>query len=198
MMWIALGSLALGVLFGSLLLSPEMAAGMDTLMSYALILLLVSVGIEVGTNKIVFRKIREYHVKILVIPFGVAVGSIAGGVLLGILLGDAPNVSAAIASGLGFYSVSAVILRELGGSNLGTLAFMTNVFRELLAFLLIPLIAKYLGYYTAIAPSGATAMDTTLPAIAKSTDHETALMAVITGVVLTALVPILVPVLFQL
>lgn len=198
MMWIALGSLALGVLFGSLLLSPEMAASMDTLMSYALILLLVSVGIEVGTNKIVFRKIREYHVKILVIPFGVAVGSIAGGVLLGILLGDAPNVSAAIASGLGFYSVSAVILRELGGSNLGTLAFMTNVFRELLAFLLIPLIAKYLGYYTAIAPSGATAMDTTLPAIAKSTDHETALMAVITGVVLTALVPILVPVLFQL
>lgn len=198
MMWIALGSLALGVLFGSLLLSPEMAANMDTLMSYALILLLVSVGIEVGTNKIVFRKIREYHVKILVIPFGVAVGSIAGGVLLGILLGDAPNVSAAIASGLGFYSVSAVILRELGGSNLGTLAFMTNVFRELLAFLLIPLIAKYLGYYTAIAPSGATAMDTTLPAIAKSTDHETALMAVITGVVLTALVPILVPILFQL
>lgn len=198
MMWIALGSLALGVLFGSLLLSPEMAASMDTLMSYALILLLVSVGIEVGTNKIVFRKIREYHVKILVIPFGVAVGSIAGGVLLGILLGDAPNVSAAIASGLGFYSVSAVILRELGGSNLGTLAFMTNVFRELLAFLLIPLIAKYLGYYTAIAPSGATAMDTTLPAIAKSTDHETALMAVITGVVLTTLVPILVPVLFQL
>lgn len=198
MILIALGSLVLGVLFGSLLLSPDAAAGMDTLMSYALLLLLVSVGIEVGTNKIVFQKIREYHIKILVIPLGVAVGSIAGGVLLGILLGDAPNVSAAIASGFGFYSVSAVILRELGGSQLGTLAFMSNVFRELLSFLLIPIIAKYLGNYAAIAPSGATAMDTTLPAIAKSTDHETALMAVITGVVLTGLVPILVPIIYQL
>lgn len=198
MMLVALGSLVLGVLFGSLLLSPEAAAGMDTVMSYALILLLVSVGIEVGTNKVVFRKIREYHIKILAIPLGVAVGSISGGLLLGILLGEAPNVSAAISSGFGFYSVSAVILRELGGSKLGTLAFMANLFRELLSFVLVPLAAKYFGRYAAIAPSGSTAMDTTLPAIAKATDHETALMAVITGVVLTALTPVLVPILYQL
>jgi uncharacterized membrane protein YbjE (DUF340 family) len=196
--FVALGSLALGILCGGLFLSPEMTAGMDTLMSYALMILLVSVGIEVGTNKTVFWKIREYHIKILAIPLGVAVGSISGGILLGIFLGDAPNVSAAISSGFGFYSVSAVILRELGGSRLGTVAFMTNMFRELLSYLLIPLVAKYCGRYAAIAPSGATAMDTTLPAIAKSTDHETALMAVITGVVLTALVPILVPVLYNL
>ncbi|WP_101909912.1 lysine exporter LysO family protein [Marasmitruncus massiliensis] len=198
MIFVALGSLVLGILCGGLFLSPEMTAGMDTLMSYALMILLVSVGIEVGTNKTVFRKIREYHIKILAIPLGVAVGSISGGILLGIFLGDAPNVSAAISSGFGFYSVSAVILRELGGSRLGTVAFMTNMFRELLSYLLIPLVAKYCGRYAAIAPSGATAMDTTLPAIAKSTDHETALMAVITGVVLTALVPILVPVLYNL
>lgn len=198
MIWIALISLVLGIGFGCLLLSPSMIPQMDQMMSYALILLLISVGIEVGTNKVVFRKIREYHIRILIIPFGVAVGSIGGGILLGKLLGDAPNVSAAISSGLGFYSVTAVLLRELGGSSLGTLAFLTNVFRELLSFLLIPLVAKYIGNYASIAPSGATAMDTTLPVIAKSTNHETALMAVITGVVLTTLVPIIVPIVFQL
>lgn len=198
MIFVALGSLVLGILCGGLLLPPEAAAGMDSLMSYALMILLVSVGIEVGTNKTVFRKMREYHVKVLAIPLGVVAGSIFGGVLLGFFLGDAPNVSAAISSGFGFYSVSAVILRELGGSQLGTVAFMTNMLRELLSFLLIPLVAKYCGYYAAIAPSGATAMDTTLAAIAKSTDHETALMAVISGVVLSGLVPVLVPLLYNL
>lgn len=198
MILFALGSLVLGILCGYFIFPPEAARAMDTLMSYALMLLLFSVGIEVGTNKTVFRKIAEYHVRILVIPFGVAAGSIAGGILLGYALGIPLNESAAISSGFGFYSVSAVILRELGGSQLGTTAFMTNMLRELLAFVSIPIVAKHLGFYAAVAPSGATAMDTTLPVIAKSTDNETALIAVISGVVLTALVPVLVPLVYQL
>ena len=97
-----------------------------------------------------------------------------------------------------FYSVSAVILRGLGGAQLGTVAFMTNVLRELMAFLMIPFVARHFGRYAAVAPSGATAMDTTLPVIARATDDETALIAVISGVVLTALVPVLVPLLYNL
>ena len=198
MILFAVGSLALGILCGYFLFPPEMVETMDTVMSYALMLLLFSVGIEVGTNKTVFRKIAEYNVRILVIPFGVAAGSISGGLILGMVLGLAPNEAAAVSSGFGFYSVSAVILREIGSPQLGTVAFMTNILRELLAFLSIPLVAKYFGRYAAIAPSGATAMDTTLPAIARATDDEAALMAVISGVVLTALVPVLVPLLYNL
>lgn len=195
---VAVGSLLLGILCGQFVFPPEAVSVMDSVMSYALMLLLFSVGIEVGTNKTVFRKIREYNVRILVIPFGVAAGSIAGGMLLGLALGIPLNEAGAVSSGFGFYSVSAVILRELGGSQLGTVAFMTNMLRELMAFLIIPIVAKYCGRYAAVAPSGATAMDTTLPAIAKATDNETALMAVISGVVLTALVPVLVPLIYNL
>ena len=198
MILFALGSLLLGILCGYFLFPPEAVPVMDRLMSYALMLLLLSVGIEVGTNKTVFRKIREYNVRILVIPFGVAVGSIAGGLLLGFFLGMPVNESAAVSSGFGFYSVSAVILRGLGGAQLGTVAFMTNVLRELMAFLMIPFVARHFGRYAAVAPSGATAMDTTLPVIARATDDETALIAVISGVVLTALVPVLVPLLYNL
>ena len=180
MILFALGSLLLGILCGYFLFPPEAVPVMDRLMSYALMLLLLSVGIEVGTNKTVFRKIREYNVRILVIPFGVAVGSIAGGLLLGFFLGMPVNESAAVSSGFGFYSVSAVILREL------------------MAFLMIPFVARHFGRYAAVAPSGATAMDTTLPVIARATDDETALIAVISGVVLTALVPVLVPLLYNL
>ena len=91
MILFALGSLLLGILCGYFLFPPEAVPVMDRLMSYALMLLLLSVGIEVGTNKTVFRKIREYNVRILVIPFGVAVGSIAGGLLLGFFLGSLPG-----------------------------------------------------------------------------------------------------------
>lgn len=94
MILFALGSLLLGILCGYFLFPPEAVPVMDRLMSYALMLLLLSVGIEVGTNKTVFRKIREYNVRILVIPFGVAVGSIAGGLLLGFFLGMPVNESA--------------------------------------------------------------------------------------------------------
>ena len=119
----ALGSLALGLLCGLFVFPPEVIAVMDTVMSYALAVLIFSVGIEVGTNKTVFRKIREYNVRILVIPFGVAAASIAGAVLVGLLFGMPVNESAAIGSGFGFYSISAVIMRELGGAQLGTIAF---------------------------------------------------------------------------
>ena len=46
--------------------------------------------------------------------------------------------------------------------------------------------------------AGAFAANTTLPVIARATDDETALIAVISGVVLTALVPVLVPLLYNL
>lgn len=141
----ALGSLALGLLCGLFVFPPEVIAVMDTVMSYALAVLIFSVGIEVGTNKTVFRKIREYNVRILVIPFGVAAASIAGAVLVGLLFGMPVNESAAIGSGFGFYSISAVIMRELGGAQLGTIAFLTHMLHEVLAFLVIPFAARHFG-----------------------------------------------------
>ena len=194
----ALGSLALGLLCGLFVFPPEVIAVMDTVMSYALAVLIFSVGIEVGTNKTVFRKIREYNVRIRVIPFGVAAASIAGAVLVGLLFGMPVNESAAIGSGFGFYSISAVIMRELGGAQLGTIAFLTHMLHEVLAFLVIPFAARHFGRYTAVAAGGATAMDTTLPAIARATDEETVLMAVISGVVLTGLAPVLMPLMYRL
>lgn len=197
MILVAITSLLLGVVCGHFLFSAELVAWIDQIMPYALWMLIFFIGIEIGTNKTVFRKIREYNVRILVVPVAVALGSISAGMLAGLFMGQPLHEAGAVASGMGFYSVSAVILREMGSAQLGTVAFLTNLIRETLAILLIPLVAKYFGKYAAIAPSGATAMDTTLPVIAKATDQETALIAVITGVVLTGLVPVLVPLIYN-
>jgi uncharacterized membrane protein YbjE (DUF340 family) len=73
------------------------------------------------------------------------------------------------------------------------MSFIANVTRELLAFMIIPLVAKKLGFLEAIAPAGAAAMDTGLPIVSRATDSETAIIAFLTGVICTSAVPVLVP-----
>ena len=83
-------------------------------------------------------------------------------------------------------------------SELSALAFISNVTREIIAILLIPIIAKHIGFVESIAPAGATAMDTSLPVVSKSTDSTTVIISFITGMVLSFAVPILVPIMINL
>ena len=72
---------------------------------------------------------------------------------------------------------------------------MTNVSRETLSIILIPVVARYAGPFAAVAPGGATTMDVTLPLIVKFVGTDMALVAFFHGLVLSALVPVLVPLL---
>lgn len=130
--------------------------------------------------------------KVLLVPLMVAIGSIVGSVIGGSILGMPFNESGAIGAGFGWYSLSAIELAK-HSAELGTLAFITNVSREIIAIITIPLIAKYIGKLESIAPGGATSMDTTLPIVSNATDGNTAVISFITGVSLSLLVPILVP-----
>lgn len=193
MIGIALVCMVVGVVCGLFFFSPEANAAMDTIASAALKVLIFTVGIDIGCHKEVFAKIKGYGVKLLLIPLGVVAGTLAGGLLVGALFGLRVGESGAIAAGLGWYSISAVLLKEIGGAQLGTAAFLTNIFREVLTVFSIPLVVKLCGPIAAVAPGGATSMDTTLPIVAKYTDEETAVISVVSGVVTTALVPVLVP-----
>ena len=72
--------LVLGVACGQFFFLPKTVEFFSSLADYALIVLMLSVGISVGENKLLFRKMREYNVRVLVIPFGIIVGSLLGGV----------------------------------------------------------------------------------------------------------------------
>jgi uncharacterized membrane protein YbjE (DUF340 family) len=99
----------------------------------------------------------------------------------------------AIAAGYGWYSLSGILLTTLDSAQTGAVAFMSNIFRELMTIISVPFLAKYLNKYSAIAPAGATSMDSTLPVISRYTDPEIVIMAFFNGAVLSALVPLLVP-----
>lgn len=184
-------SLIFGVICGQWIFGQQMVQIFSGVADIALVTLMFAVGISVGANKEVFSKLKKYNIKILIIPFGIIVGSIMGGVVCAMLLGMEFNVSLAITSGLGWYSLSGVLLTDLAGADIGTVAFLANLFREILAFMMIPFVAKYFNHYCAIAPAAATSEDTTLPILIKYTSEEVVVIAVINGVICSTMVPIL-------
>ncbi|MCK8061370.1 MULTISPECIES: lysine exporter LysO family protein [unclassified Fusibacter] len=186
-------TLVIGVLVGLLIIPPELAAFNATLTRYALIALLFFVGIDIGTNKHIFNDLKKHGLYLLLVPLGIIIGSLAGGVLTGYLVGHSLNNSLAIGSGFGWYSLSGVLLTSLESAEIGTVAFLSNVFREVIAIVTIPYLAKHVSFNAAIAPAGATSMDTTLPIISQATSPETVLVSFTNGVILSFLVPILVP-----
>ena len=171
----------------------DLSALIDHASSYMLMLLLFSVGIDMGLNKEVFTRIKELGIKILLIPFGVVVGSLCGGSIAALLVKLSLKDGLAISAGLGWYSLSGILITEAGNPVGGTIAFLSNVFREMLTFIIVPFVASHLNYYCAIAPAGATAMDTTLGIISKNTNSTIAVLSFVSGVICTLLVPILVP-----
>lgn len=191
-------ALVLGVVTGYFALPPELAGSMGTFTEYALYLLLFFVGIDIGLNKHIFKDFKKHGFLLLVVPLSIIVGSLLGGYVTGLLLHMPLNLALPISAGFGWYSLSGIMLTQLHSAEIGTIAFLTNVMRELLAILSIPVIARYLNHYSAIAPAGATSMDTTLPLISKSTNPEIVVIDFVNGALLSTLVPILVPFLYGL
>lgn len=182
-------SLGLGILVGYMLLPKEILEYTGVLIDIGLCLLLLFVGIDIGKNKNILEQIETIGLKAVLLPLMVASGSIAGGMMGAEILGINITDGGAVGAGFGWYSLSAVMLAEKSAM-LGTLAFMTNVMREIIALIIIPFVAKYIGYLEAVSVGGATAMDTTLPVVSRSTDSQTTIISFISGIVLTLLTPL--------
>ena len=185
-------SISIGVIIGLFFQNPFLSSSSDSLIDLGLCLLLFFVGIDIGDNSSVFINLKTYGKKIWFLPFSTIIGSLLGGFLGSLFLPISIGEGLAISSGLGWYSLSAIELSKIS-AELGSVAFLSNVFREILAILTIPLIAKSIGSFESISTAGATAMDTLLPVINKSNSSDISIIAFFSGVVLTTSVPILVP-----
>ncbi|MEG0068168.1 lysine exporter LysO family protein [Cetobacterium sp.] len=185
-------SIFVGVILGLFFKSPFIGANSDTLIDIGLCLLLFFVGIDIGDNSSVFKDLKKYGKKIWFLPISTIIGSLFGGFIGSFILPISLGESLAISSGLGWYSLSAIELSKIS-AELGSVAFLSNVFREVIAILTIPFVAKSFGSFESVSVAGATAMDTLLPVINKSNTSDISIIAFFSGVVLTSSVPILVP-----
>ncbi len=186
-------ALVLGIVSGLFVMPDVVYDNTGLLLDIGLCLLLFFVGIDLGSNKDIFKNLKNVGFKILIVPFATIAGSLVGGLVCSFIFKMDLFGSLAVASGLSWYTLSAIIITPIS-SELGTVAFLSNVFREVMAFILIPFIAKHIGYLETIAAGAAISMDTGLPMITKNTNQEVAVISFISGVILSLAVTVLVPI----
>lgn len=192
MVLLALGCLLGGVLCGLFLFSPEVAAFFTGNSEWFLWVLMFLVGISVGLGKGVFSRVKSYGLRVLILPLSITAASAAAGLACAPLTGLSLGESVSIASGMGWYSLTGILLTDLAGAEVGAIGFLGNLLREMFSFLVIPWIAAHLNHYTAIAPAGATSEDTTLAVLVRYTREEIVVLAVFNGVLCSAMVPVLI------
>ena len=164
------------------------------LIQFGLYLLLFFIGIDIGKNDNILNDLKKLNKKVLFLPFITVISSLAGGAVASILLSLSIGEAVAISAGMGWYSFSAIELSKVS-VEWGGIAFLSNIFRELLAIFLIPVIAKKIGSFESISVAGATAMDSVLPIINRSNPAEISIISFYSGLVISIIVPILIPIL---
>ncbi len=169
--------------------------------TWLLYLLLFLIGIQIITNKKETKsrsKDAIYRVSLLLLPLSTAIGSLLGGLAIGGFFNLRPGESLSLAAGFGWYTLSGVLITDMGNPVLGSAGFMINLLRETIALIIIPLLGRTRFSLVSIGIAGATSMDVTLPLIERSCGTEYVSLALGHGIVLSLLVPFLVPLLYHL
>ena len=174
-----------GCLAGLFSALPFDVAG-SRLSTYVLYALMFCVGITLGSDTALAGRVRRLDPRLALLPVMTAVGTLAGAALSTLLL---PPLTAGdtMAVGAGFG-----LIADFRGAELGTVALLCNVMRELFTLLAAPLVARWFGPLAAVSIGGATTFDTTLPIITQSAGKPYAVVSIFHGCVLDFSVPFLV------
>jgi uncharacterized membrane protein YbjE (DUF340 family) len=170
----------------------------DKFILYLLYFLILFVGFSIGASISFFEIIKKIKISELFFPFGIAFFSIFGGVLSSIFFNDISyKDGASISAGFGYYSLSTILITEIKGEYLGTIALLSNIIREISTFLFSFIIVKKFSPLSPIAIAGATSMDTTMPLIMKTSGKKYILLSIYNGIILSSLVPIITPIILS-
>jgi len=187
---IALAMVAAGVTLHAYFPQARQAISLIPSSNTLLYGLIFVVGTELAYLRIA-RQHWSHH--IVTVPLLTVLGSLAGGALTFYALGQSLSLSNALAlsSGFGWFTLSSVLIGKHAGQALGTIALLTDLFRELLAIVLIFATGRRFSY-ASIGASGATALDSTLPFIKQSCRTEDIPLALISGLALSLTAPVLI------
>ena len=190
---IVVGFFVLGIICGVMHILPGWVNN-PTLSSATLFVLLFAVGMSVGHDSDFFKQFRQLDRRYLLLPLMTILGTWMGCFVVAWFLSDL-NLSdcLAISSGFGYYSLSSMIISNAKGPELGTIALMANIIREVITLLGAPLLVRIFGRLAPISSGGATTMDTTLPIITETCGHQFVMVSLFHGFVVDFSAPFLVP-----
>lgn len=189
---IIIGFFVLGTLCGVSHLIP-IDIVMDSRISfYALCALMFSVGLSVGNDPQTLKNFRSLNPRLVFLPIMTILGTLAGSAAVSLILTHRSLTDClAVGSGFGYYSLSSIFITEYKGAELGTIALLANISREILTLLAAPLLVRWFGNLAPISAGGATTMDTTLPIITR-TAQQFVVVSIFHGFVVDFSVPFLV------
>ena len=154
--------------------------------------LLLFVGLGIGLNPEMKKEVRSLSPRMALLPVVTIIGSWLGALLIWTVLHRTLSDCMAINSGFAYYSLSSIFITEYRGAELGTIALLANIIREMLILLGAPLMARWFGPLAPISAGGATTMDTTLPILSQTVGQRYIALSIYHGFVVDFTVPFLV------
>jgi len=193
-MILMLSAVTCGILLGRFFTLPVP----DFILTVLLMALVFFVGLEIGSEEGIFKKIKKELALILIQSALVISGTLVFGWLACLLIPSSlfsGKETMGAAAGMGWYSLSGVMISEMHSPLLGTVSFTASLIRETLAILLIPVLSRF-SPLASVSIGGAAAMDVLLGLISKHNRLSVTLIAFGQGVICSLMVPVILTIIF--
>ena len=160
--------------------------------------LMLQVGIGIGSNKSLRESLRHVSPKILLVPLATITGTLLFSAVASLLLSQWSVFDCmAVGSGFAYYSLSSILITQFKepsigmqlATELGTIALLSNIIREMMALVGAPLIRRYFGKLAPISAAGVNSMDVLLPSITRCSGKEVMPIAICHGILVDLGVP---------
>ena len=168
---------------------------------YVLMLLL---GMNLGGNQDLKGFVAQFNFKMLLVPIATVSGTFLFSAIAGFILSQWSVFDCmAVGSGFAYYSISSVLITQLKtpsmglqvATELGTIALLANIFREMTALVGAPFIRKYfgdvvaVGYKADVMGTDGNSSDILLAAITKYSGKDAIPLAILHGILINLSVP---------
>ena len=160
--------------------------------------LMLQVGIGIGSNRSLQQELKKLSPKMLLVPAATITGTLAFSAAASLLLSQWSVFDCmAVGSGFAYYSLSSILITQFKepsiglqlATELGTIALLANIFREMTALVGAPFIRKYFGRLAPISAAGIGSSDILLAAITKYSGKDAIPLAILHGILINLSVP---------
>ena len=198
MTWLIIIAVVLGLLFGYFYLRvnvEDIDAFNDkvgSLMTLGLCIMIGSIGFDMGLSGTVLAQVKHIGFRVLIFPAAVITGTAVSSVMMSFFLPLSARECIAIGFGFGWYTFAPVAISGAGHVVAGAVSFMHNVFRETLGIILLPVLAKKIGYIEVCSLPGVAAGDMGLSLVEKALRSDIVVYSFAIGMSESILIPLLV------
>jgi len=192
---ISLSLLLVGIVVG--VVAP--AVPVESPIKLFLLLMIVAVGFQSAQEIRTLKSTRgsaasttSALVVLLGLPVAVIMGTLCSCAIAGLFLTYGWRDSMLCGAPMGWQTLGGPMIQELRGLQLGNVAFLTNMFRDVVSLVMIPLVSRRGYALLGVTPGGVSSMDILLPGIMAASGRHALIYAMWVGASCSFWAPILI------